>query len=497
MIPKRKWLMIMFLAIVAISFPNISCGKVERQPSGPALQTPAPNKSTGALAASAASGTEYSDIAEAAVQSVVNISAVKIVKLQESPFSPFFNDPFFRHFFGNPESRVPREQRENALGSGVIVTKDGYILTNNHVVENAAELKVITNDGKEMKAKIIGADPKSDVAVVKVDDNNLTPLALGDSDKLRLGEVVLAIGNPFGLSNTVTMGIVSAKGRANMGIVDYEDFIQTDAAINPGNSGGALINTRGELVGINTAIFSRSGGYQGVGFAIPINMARSVMDSLIKYGKVERGYLGVVIQDVRPEMMETFGLKTTGGALISDVVKGGPAAGAGFKRGDIVLAFNGKDITDAAMLRNLVSQSTIGKEADVVVLRDKNKITLRVKVEKSPNEPAGKEGNPEDNEQPEASSAFLGMTVANLTSRVLQRFNLPPNTKGVLIVQIQDGSAAEEAGLQPGDVIMEINRISINNVDDFKKEVKAAKSHNVLLLINRQGSTIFVMLRAK
>ena len=332
--------------------------KVAQTTTLPAAQLPAP--------------TGYSDVAEATVKSVVNISSTKVVQSQ-APNSPFFNDPFFRHFFGDPRQGIPQERRERALGSGVIVTTDGYILTNNHVVADAQEIKVILLDGSEETAKVIGTDPKSDVAVVKVEREGLTPLPLGDSDALRLGEVVLAIGNPFGLSHTVTMGIVSAKSRANVGIVDYEDFIQTDAAINPGNSGGALVNTRGELVGVNTAIASRSGGYQGVGFAIPVNMAKSIMNSLIKFGKVTRGYVGVMIQDVRPEIAKAFGLEKPGGALIADVMAGGPGDEAGLKRGDVVTEYNGTAITDSAHFRNLVSQTEVDQEARLTVIRTKRR----------------------------------------------------------------------------------------------------------------------------
>jgi len=288
------------------------------------------------------------DIAERVVPSVVNISSEKIVRDTGSPpdFGPLFNDPFFRHFFGGPlePSSRPRARREHSLGSGVIVSDKGVVLTNNHVIENADEIRVGLADGREFEAEIVGRDPDSDLGVLKLkgDVKDLKVLAMGDVNSLRLGDIVLAVGNPFGVGQTLTMGIVSAKGRASVGIVQYEDFIQTDAAINPGNSGGALVNMRGELVGINTAILSRSGGYQGIGFAIPTNMARPIMDGILADGKVKRGWLGVAIQDVTPQLKDALGLTESSGVLISDVAADGPAAKAGLKRGDVIVSLDGQ-----------------------------------------------------------------------------------------------------------------------------------------------------------
>jgi serine protease Do len=442
--------------------------------------------------ASATAG--YSDIAEQAVKSVVNIASVK-VRRDRQPQGPFFNDPFFRFFFRD-RGYMPRERRERALGSGVIVTADGYILTNNHMVADAAELLVVLQDGRELTGKTVGADEKSDVAVIKVEATGLTPLPLGDSAKLRLGEVVLAIGNPFGLSHSVSMGIVSALGRANVGINDYEDFIQTDAAINPGNSGGALINTRGELVGINSAIFSRSGGYEGIGFAIPVNMARAIMDSLVKFGKVERGFIGVNIQDLRPEMADQFGLTKPGGALISDVSKGSPADDAGLERGDVVIAFSGQAVNDSSHFRNLISQTPVGTKAELTIVRDKKQRTLAVTIGRNPNEREAPLAEPADVEREESDST-LGLTVANLTRAALERFDLPPDTQGVLVVKLIPDGRAAEAGLRPGDVIMEVNRAPVNEVGAFKRALDKSDNKRALLLVNRGGSTSFVMLRLK
>ncbi|HXX56634.1 MAG TPA: Do family serine endopeptidase, partial [Thermodesulfovibrionales bacterium] len=294
----------------------------------------------------------FSEIVAAVSPAVVNISSTKVIRRDSPAFS---EDPFFDFFNPFHDFGLPKKWKEQSLGSGVIVSKDGYIITNNHVVEQSEDIRVTLYDRRSFRGKVVGADPKTDIAVVKISADDLPTAPWGDSDRLQVGEFVLAIGNPFGLSHTVTMGIISAVGRANVGIADYEDFIQTDAAINPGNSGGPLVNIKGELIGINTAIFSRSGGYQGIGFAVPSNMARLVMDQLMKQGRIVRGWLGVSIQDVTPELSQKFGLKDARGALVSDVTKGSPAEKAGIARGDIILEFNGKEITSVGGLRNLVA----------------------------------------------------------------------------------------------------------------------------------------------
>jgi len=396
----------------------------------------------------------WADVVEKAVPAVVNISSKKVVKTNVA-ISPFFSDPFFRQFFGDEFLRrfnVPRERVERSLGSGVIVSRDGYILTNNHLVGKAEEVQVVLPDGREFDAKIVGTDPRSDVAVVKIDGEDLPTIPLGDSGELRLGEIVLAIGYPFGIGQTVTMGIVSALGRSNLNIVDYEDFIQTDAAINPGNSGGALINTRGELVGINTAILSRSGGYQGIGFAIPINMAQSIMESIIKYGKVIRGWLGVVIQDVTPQMADMFGLKKAQGVIISDVQEDSPAAKGGIKRGDVVLSYNGRHVKNMTEFRQMVSSTKPGTKVDIVVLRDGKEKKLKVKIGEMP-------------------------------------------ARGVVITAVSPDSRAADAGLREGDVIIEVNRVRVKDMDDFRSVVKRVKGNKVLLLVYRNGSHFYILLR--
>ncbi|MDH4101111.1 MAG: Do family serine endopeptidase, partial [Nitrospirota bacterium] len=300
--------------------------------------------------------TGVAEVAKAVTPAVVNISSTRVIKQKgQTVPSPFFNDPFFKQFFGDQffqRQLPPRERREQSLGSGVLVSSNGYIVTNNHVVEHATEIKVLMSDRREYVGKLIGTDPKTDVAVIKVEGTTFPYVPWGDSDRLNVGEYAIAVGNPFGLNQTVTMGIISAVGRANVGIADYEDFIQTDAAINPGNSGGALVNVKGELIGINTAIFSQSGGYMGIGFAIPSNMVRTVMDSLIKSGKVVRGWLGVSVQEITPELASQFGLKESKGVLVTETEAGGPAAKGGLVRGDVVVAFDGKAVSDSAHLRN-------------------------------------------------------------------------------------------------------------------------------------------------
>ncbi|MBU1233878.1 MAG: DegQ family serine endoprotease, partial [Proteobacteria bacterium] len=404
---------------------------------------------------------------------------------------PFFNDPFFRDFFGQRFYNIPKERRERSLGSGVIISKDGLILTNNHVVENTEEILVTLSDKRELEAEIVGTDPKSDVAVIRLKGNteDLTPLPIGNSGELRLGDIVLAIGNPFGLDHTVTMGIVSAKGRANVGITDYEDFIQTDAAINPGNSGGALINLKGELVGINTAIVTRSGGYQGVGFAIPSNMAKAVMDSLIKHGKVVRGWLGVAIQDLDKDLSEAMGLKDINGVLVSDVTENSPAAKAKLERGDVILRVNGEKMTSTGRLRNTIAAMGAGTEVQLDLMRDGKEKTVPLTLGELPDDFGGQATLQEND------GLLGGITVAPLNELTREKFEINKNVKtGVAITQVEGGSTAEQAGLRSGDVILEINRQNVNSVEDFEKVYKKSKD-SLLMLIYRQNSTFYLVLR--
>ncbi len=425
-------------------------------------------------------GEAMASIVEAVKPAVVNISTVKTVRLRD----PFFDDPFFRRFFGEPFG-MPRERKQSGLGSGVIVDPSGYILTNNHVIRGADEIKVTLLDKREFKGKVIGTDPKTDLAVVKIDAKDLPYIELGDSDKLKVGELVIAIGNPYGLNQTVTMGIVSATGRANVGIADYEDFIQTDAAINPGNSGGALVNVRGELVGINTAIFSTTGGYQGIGFAIPSNMAKAVMEQLIKHKKVVRGWLGVSVQALSADMKKHFGLKEDRGVLINQVFENSPAEKAGLKEEDIILQYNGKDITDPTQLRNLVASTPPGKEVDLRIFRDGNVISRKVTIEELPQEVVAARG--------EYENALKGVVVQNITPEIRRGLQLPSRITGVVISEISEDSPAQ-GYLQKGDVIMAINRTRINNTKDYQNIVSKLKDGDILLFVYRDGQTFHLTL---
>ena len=440
----------------------------------------------------AESSKAFSEIATAISPSVVNISTTKVMKRE---LSPFLEDPFSEFYSPLRDFRMPKKWKEQSLGSGVIVSPDGYIITNNHVVEQADEIRVTLFDKRSFKAKVIGADNKTDVAIVKIDADNLYTVQWGDSDKLQVGEFVLAIGNPYGLSHTVTMGIISAVGRANVGIADYEDFIQTDAAINPGNSGGPLVNTKGELIGINTAIFSKSGGYQGIGFAVPCNMARLVMDQLIQKGKVTRGWLGVTIQEITPELSQKFELKTAKGALIGDVAKGSPAEKSGLKRGDIILEFNGKKVSDVGNLRNMVAQSKVGAQIPLTIMRSGKEYALNVTTSELPKDASETTpGNvPEEND----FAGLTGLNVLELTKEISRQLGLPKDEKGVVVVRVDPGSSIEDAGLRKGDVIQEIDRKKIAGLEDYTRTVATIHSGDtVLMLINRDGKKFFVTVKA-
>jgi len=443
-----------------------------------------------------------SEVAAVATPSVVNISTTRLISSRdEAPFD-LFDDPFFKRFFGEQfpqqQPNVPKKHKEQSLGSGVIVSDDGYIVTNNHVIEKAQEIKVLLSNKRDYKAKLIGADPKTDIAVIKIDVKGLTPLPWGDSNKLKVGEIVFAIGNPFALNQTVTMGVISAVGRANVGIADYEDFIQTDAAINPGNSGGALVNARGELIGINTAILSRTGGYQGIGFAVPSSMAKQVMESLLKHKKVVRGWLGVSIQEVTSDLAEEFGVKDLKGALVSGVMKGSPAEKAGIRQGDVILEYNGKVIEDTGHLRNNVSQTPINTTVQVKLLRDRKEIAVEVKVAELPKKLA--ESSSHEQEQGEGndeeSGALAGLIVRELTPDLARRFGYDENEKGVVVLKAESGSRVFEAGVRQGDIILQINQKNIASLDEYKKMVSKMKAKDrILLLIRRKGQDLFVTVR--
>jgi serine protease Do len=404
------------------------------------------------------------------------------------------SDPFFQQFFGQGSGNrqdVPRSRREQSLGSGVIVSPEGYILTNNHVVDGATDVKVTLSDKRELKAKIIGTDPKTDVAVLKLEGaNNFPAITLGDSSKVQVGDYALAIGDPFGVGQTVTMGIVSAKGRGNLGIEDYEDFIQTDAPINPGNSGGALVNDRGELVGINTAILSHgSGGNEGIGFAIPVNLARSVMGQILDHGKVTRGYLGVVIQPITPAMAKDLGLNKLQGALVGDVSAKGPAQAGGVQRGDVILAINGNAVNDSNELRNIISMMQPGETVKLQISRNGSVKDLNVKLGELPLSKEEARNQPDDT----SKDALEGVGVENLDAETASQLQLPETTKGVVVTGIDPSSPKADSGLQKGDVIQEVNHQPVHNVAEFEQAMrKSEKDKGALLLVNRAGTTLFI-----
>jgi serine protease Do len=433
-------------------------------------------------------GQATAEIAEAVKPAIVNISTTRTVKTQER-LNPFFDDPFFRRFFGD-QFRIPKERKTASLGSGVIVDPSGYILTANHVIQSADEINVTLSDKREFKGKIVGSDAMTDIGIIKIEAKNLPTIKWGDSNKLRVGETVLAIGSPYGLSQTVTTGIVSAVGRANVGIADYEDFIQTDAAINPGNSGGALVNVRGELVGINTAIFSTSGGYQGIGFAIPTNMAKAVMDSLIAKGKVIRGWLGVTIQPLTQELAKQFNLKEEKGALVGDIIEGSPAEKAGLQRGDVIVEFEDKKIEEPYQLRNMVANTSPGQEVKLKIIRENKTETKKVTIGELP-------ADMQKLSKGEFNNLLRGVTVQDLTPEIYIKFKLPKKLKGVIVSDVSEDSAAAIALMQ-GDIIQGINKQTITNIKDYENIVsKIGPEEDILLLLFRGGSSLFITLSAK
>jgi len=427
-------------------------------------------------------------LAKELTPSVVNISTTQVIKGRNMRFhSPFGEDDpfneFFKRFFGDQ----PKQFKSTSLGSGFIINKDGYILTNNHVVENATEISVKLGDGREFKAKVIGRDPKTDIALIKIEATSLPVIPFGDSEKLEVGEPVMAIGNPFGLNQTVTTGIVSAKGRF-IGEGPYDNFIQTDASINRGNSGGPLINTSGEAVGINTAIFSPTGGSIGIGFAIPIDMAKEVLPQLKDRGNVTRGWLGVAIQQITPELAKTFGLKQPNGALVSDVVDGSPAENAGVKQGDVIVEFDGKKVKSSTELPHIVASTPVGKEVTMKVIRDLAEQALQVKVGELKEEQLAAM-------TPSSPKSKLGIDVQQLNPALSRKFGLK-DEKGVVITAVEPDSPAEAAGLQPGDLILEINRTKVTTVNQVRKALeKTRPDEPTVVLVKRDGNTRYVVIR--
>ncbi len=444
--------------------------------------------------------TTFAPLVEKVAPSVVTVFTTQTVSRSASAFP--FSDDALRQFFGGPAPQKQGKQTLQGLGSGVIVSPDGYILTANHVVSGAEEIMVgLGTELRKYKAKKVGTDPGTDVALLKIDEKNLPAIAFADSEKARAGDIVLAVGNPFGLRQTVTMGIISAVGRGGMGIVDYENFIQTDAAINMGNSGGALVDIKGELLGINTAIFSRSGGNQGVGFAIPANLARDVMQSLREKGRVVRGYIGASVQTLTPELAEAMKLKgQPAGALVGEVAPKTPSEKAGMKTGDVITAVNGKKISDARELRLIIGSMAPGSKAQMEVNREGQSKTFDVEFAEMPagTTEEGPETAPEENAQPEKTTVFGGVAVADVTADVRSALNFPKEIQGAVIAEIDADSPAGKAGLREGDVIQEVNKQPVKNAKDLVAISKKLKpNEKILLRVYSQGRSGYVALEPK
>jgi serine protease Do len=430
----------------------------------------------------------FSQLVRQTKDSIVNIRAVTVVRRDNAVY-PFGSDEgiqdFFERFF---EEQIPEESRQTSLGSGFIIDKQGLILTNNHLVENAIEIKVTLSTKKEFEGVIIGRDSQTDLALIKIEsDDPLFPLTLGDSDRLEVGDWVVAIGNPYGLDHTVTAGIVSAKYRhLNMGT--YDNFIQTDAPINLGNSGGPLLNTRGDVVGINSSIYTDSGGSIGIGFAIPINMAKDLLPQL-KKGEVIRGWIGVRIQNITNELKEKLGLQDIKGALVSDVTDEGPAKKAGLERGDVIISFNGKEIGEMEDLSYIVASTEVGRIAPVEVIRNGKRMILQVKVDRLGEENV-KEPIPE-------KGSNIGMVVEEISPETADRYGVTDN-KGLIVVQVEDNSPAYEAGIRPGDIIVEMDREPVSGLKEYREKMgQYKKGDTVLVLIKREGTTLYLALKIR
>jgi serine protease Do len=441
--------------------------------------------------------TTFAPVVQKVMPSVVNIFSSRKVKTDDRNIELFNEDPLFRRFFGDQfggRNLIPRERQERSLGSGVVISPDGYIVTNNHVVDDASDIKVSLSDKREFTARVVGTDSKTDLAVLKIDQTGLPALTLAtDSSRVQVGDIVMAIGNPFGVGQTVTMGIVSATGRGGLGIEDYEDFIQTDAAINPGNSGGALINAEGRLIGISTAILSRSGGNQGIGFAIPANMARNVTDQIIHGGKVSRAFLGVMIQPVTPDLAKAFKLGKSEGALISDVSVNSPAERTGLKAGDVVTKVDDRAVADSRALQLMIGEMSPGRSVRLTVIRDGSERIYPVTL----GEQSGNRNEAGNESKASTGRALDGVSLEALTPALSRLYGIATNTKGVAVRRVDPDSPAGRAGLEPRDVILEVNRQPVSSVEQVHKYASEGTTDTTLLFVNHDGRTRYVVISTR
>jgi serine protease Do len=480
-----------FLSLFLVVFSFTSCSGQS------SLMNPAPGQPavSAAAAESSAVGVQnsYADLVSRVSPAVVTIRSTERSRAPQQ--FPFMDDPTFREFFGDRAPQQQQPRRVQGVGSGVIINPDGYILTNHHVVDGALEIKVELTDNRTFTAKLVGSDPPSDLAVLKVDAKGLPTVSMGDSDKVRVGDFVLALGNPLGIGQTVTSGIVSAKGRAT-GLSDgsFEDFLQTDAAINRGNSGGALVNTSGELIGINSQILSPSGGNIGIGFAIPSNMAKVVMDQLIKTGKVRRGMLGVTIQSVDADLASSLNLPSATGAIVTSVSAGGPAERAGIKRGDVITAVNKQTVSDNNRLRNLVASMAPGSSVEITALRNGRDQNFQVALAELPERP--EPASEESDSGASTGNEKFGLSLQPLTAETASRFGLDADDQGLLVTRVDSSSNAANAGIRQGDLIQEVNRQPVKTIAEFSAAVQKSGAKPALVLIKRRNNVIYVTLKA-
>ncbi|HEX5110197.1 MAG TPA: DegQ family serine endoprotease [Vicinamibacterales bacterium] len=465
-----------------------------------AVQAVAQPKAAPVTHAVAAGRDSYADVVDMVSPAVVTVHASGRARVRDTQFQ-LPDDDFLRRFFGQngiDPRRLPRP-RENALGSGVVVSSDGYILTNNHVVEGADDISIDFTDGRTMTAKLVGTDNLSDLALLKVAGSDFRAIKMGDSNAVRVGDIVLAVGNPLNVGQTVTMGIISAKGRSapGPGNGSYEDFLQTDAPINHGNSGGALVNLKGELVGINSQIVSVSEGNIGIGFAIPANMAKRVMDDLRTSGKVTRSQLGIGVQNVSPDMAANLGFKGTGGVIVSSVTPGSAAEHAGLKVGDVITSLNGQPVRDMNTLRNRVAEAAPGSNAELVIFRDGAEKKVTAKLEELDVRRLSRNG--EDPLEPgkpgSGDRTALGISVSPMTPELAQRLGVPRTTKGLVVQDVDPDGRAVDAGIREGDIIQEVNRQPVASVEELRAAVRQSADKPALLLINREGTTIFATVK--